>query len=850
MYSDKLREIPNPYDYSTHRLSSTEFVGREKHIDEFKLILEEFSTNNKIRNLLISGEKSIGKSSLLYRFERILADYNFYTFNIELSKDANNKIDEFDFFKEFINNIFENYAPVENTCLDAFQQEIWYSLTSFDFKHDSSYLERQIGFATQYSNRVKGFQEKLSEKTLERDIANLINAFSKFDTDNKGIAILIDEFQELKRNPDLLDLLRQLSEAIPGLLIVGAGLPKLPDDPSFEKFCRTSHLINLTGLEENEILNLVFKPIEINAKFSRYEAKMCFDPETIQEIVDRSGGNPLHIRILCAKLFEHFKNSSDIPYLKINRDVMEDVMTYYSTVSTKSSLIKNALQSCSKEQLNTFGKLYYYEGLDLRSIIMLKLAFESIQANRQEEIKNKLIDEINELYDLKLFSITSDINPENLYDQSLLSLSRISYSFIGDKIDKLYVSYYFEELTEEKLKHNENKRFEDLLLRKMSNELNQAVYKEKIPKEATKFSFSNFSDQKEYKSQEILLDYDALSKINLEESQDKKKMARVREISEKHRLDYPAQIASNLELSGYYVLMTEATIKGQKKIIKTYFPLVGSVEKIIKIREQIIDYTKLFNASLDEYLITINWMYLYWLPYLALKNIIYVDLNNETSVLLNRVSERNFEDAVNNAERITDLTAIIKSGRIGRVVDHVNDYAFCLLNLNNIEEAKKLFSELQDKYLLSKINYSFILVQEGNWQEGKRILKNLLKKKSQFNVKFGYLHLAIIHKKLAYKHMIVEDSSLFNMLCWNLALIFAYFENNEDISNSYLKKIKLETENDKNIHKRVSSWIDFYFKRYDSALKSCKQILENADSNNYLYIDVIQDKKLFESVKQ
>ncbi len=846
MYAEKIKSISNPYDYSTHRLNSSQFIGREKHIDNLVLMLEEFKKTSRAKNVLISGDKSIGKSSLLYRFEQKLLDYNFFTYNIELSKDKSSKTDEFDFFKELFNTIFEKFSPIEDTCLDSVQQEIWYSLTSHNLDHKSSFLERKLGFASQYANRKKGIDEKLSIKILEKDFKNLIEALILCDCDIYGIAILIDEFQELDRNSDLIDILRQLTEIIPEILIIGCGLPNLLDNPSFEKFCRTSALINLHGLEKKEILNLIYKPLEISSKLSRFEVQQYFATNTIQDVVERSGGNPLHIRILCAKIFDYLKNNPNSKELEINRDVMERVMDYYSTVSEKSRIIKNALQNCTKEQLNTFGNLYYYEGLNIRSIILLQLAFESIQPDKEEETKIKLLDDLKELDDLKLFEIKPFENFDNLYARSALSLSDTSYYFVGDKIDKLYALYYYEGLTETKLKSNDDMKFEDLLAREMLLDLNLAVLSEKLPQKLyKKMSISTMSNQKEFNSKDLISDYDTLSKINLKETKSEGQIAKVKEISEKHELEYPAHIASQLQFKGYYVLMIDVSVKGHRRIIKRYYPVLGDVEKIKNVKEQIIDYTKLFNASLNEYMIVINWMYLYWLPNEALLNVIFVDLNNETSVLMERAKLRDFDDAIFSANRIAWLTQKYVDGKVMGDVNHMNNFAFCLINVNAITEAKEVLFELKDRYIISKCNYSFILIIEEKWQEAKKLLKNVLNKINSTDEEIGFLHLAIIEKEIENKNRIVEDVLISNVLRWNLALIFAYYENDEVKYNAYLKKVIFKNENNKYVHNRVLAWINYYKKDYSAAIDLCDKTLNNVNSESNLHNDVVLDKKIF-----
>ena len=88
MIVDKLRSMLNPYDYDNYRLDQKEFVGREEYIENLELIIEDYKKTTKLKNLVINGEKSIGKSTLLNRFDQILRDYNFVTYYKELPRNA------------------------------------------------------------------------------------------------------------------------------------------------------------------------------------------------------------------------------------------------------------------------------------------------------------------------------------------------------------------------------------------------------------------------------------------------------------------------------------------------------------------------------------------------------------------------------------------------------------------------------------------------------------------------------------------------------------------------------------------------------------------------------------------
>jgi AAA+ ATPase superfamily predicted ATPase len=130
MIPERVRQQPNPYFPITSRLISNKFVGREAELLKFRSLLEDYGKTLRQKNFVVSGEKSIGKSTLLNRFKQILEDHNFIVYEVELPRDPSVKINEIEFFKDLINELFEKYGAPDGGFFDIQQSEIWFSLTS------------------------------------------------------------------------------------------------------------------------------------------------------------------------------------------------------------------------------------------------------------------------------------------------------------------------------------------------------------------------------------------------------------------------------------------------------------------------------------------------------------------------------------------------------------------------------------------------------------------------------------------------------------------------------------------------------------------------------------------------
>ena len=846
---DNIKKIPNPYESITTNLNQYEFIGRQREIKVLQNILEDYKKTYKLKNILINGEKSIGKSSLMNRYKQILNDYKFEVFEYELPIDPTVHIDEFVFFKELINQLFIKYSEPEGSFFDARQSEIWFHLVSDKYQHDSNVIERELQFATTYSNKMNGIDEILSVNQLLEDFKKIFDKLLLNEMEVFGLAILIDEFQELQKNSTLLNILRIISEQLTGIMIIGAGLPTYLNNPSFEKFSRTSKTIILNSMDKNEILEMIYQPLQKCTNLSRYESKQLFEVKSVYEIINRSVGNPLHIRIICAKMFDYFKNNFNSKWLSINKEVMDDVMEYYSSISDKSRRIKQALESCSRDDLKIFNHIFGYEGLSFRSSIFLELAFNSIQKEALEEKRKEFIDEFMEIYDYNLFKIENGIDIKELPDTSINALSNIKYKFIGDSIDKLYVYYFYEDLTGNVLNINENSSFEDLISEKLAKEISKIIVKKKVPDVVFEredfYLIESENDNIGNIGEEFINDLNELRKIKIDRN-DEKKMKIINDISSKHNLEFPAHIASLFEYEGYYVLFTVVKIRGKTKILRNYFPVRGNIKIVKEIRERISDYSDYINASLDDYMISVECICLYWLPKQPLLHICYIDLKNENDILYNMTIERNFEEAIIHAKRILSMNTIIRKDSIGINIEALNNYGFCLINTGEYEKAQKEFESVKEKYLLSNINLAFVHVCKKEFNIARNILKKLFRKNIGKDHEAAILHLAICHPQITPKNIIVEDVNIFNVIAWNLALICSLLNENEGIINQYLNKVTV-FKNERLIDKRVRNWIDYYKNKFDFAFKNTKILQEECKETGYLFNDVSKDYEIFKN---
>jgi len=827
-------------------------VGREGELSKLIAILDDYRKTSNLKNLILTGEKSIGKSSLLNRYKSILQYYNLVVYEVELHRDPNNEIDEFEFFKDLFNELFEQYAPPEGSFFDVQQSEIWFSLTSNTYSHDSNFKERILLFPTQYANKKRGIDEVLSYKSIEKDFEKILDELISTDIEIEGLAILIDEFQELTRNTKILDVLRQLTENLTGLLVIGAGLPTFLENPIFEKFCRISTPINLQKMKNQEVLDLIFRPLEFTTSMPRHEIQQWFDRNSIGEIVDRGGGNPLHVRILCGKMFDHFQSDDKLILFELNKSVMEEVMDYYSAISEKSKKIQRSLQTCRKDQLESFSLLYKYEGFSIRAAIMIEMAFHSMSAEEEHITRERILRFFQDIWDLELFVIKNEVLKwEEIYELSTDKLSQIEYSFIGDAIDKLYVTYYYEELVLKPLEHHGGMNFEDILAYKLAEHLTTFMFTKRIPKKVNALTgdplveIQNYHSDQMIEGKDLISDFDNIIKGSKESEKNEKQINELREIAERRKLNFPARIASMLELEGYYLLFANVTIKGKSKIIYSYTPIKGGIEDITVVNEQVKD-VFVEQSILDQYMVKINYVYVYFIPKEPLLFITHIDLSEEYNELNTCVAKRNFDRAVSVADNIRQMNVKIRvkeKAVMGRIND-ANNYAFCLINIKSLEKAEEQLEECRNTMLISKINFAYCLFLAGKSPEARNILRHIVKKKNGIDEKAAFMHLAINETSLENKHRLIESVILFNVAAWNIALISCQEGRDPSATFSYLKQVKPKND-DHLIDRRVRNWISFFTGDLPLAINKASKLLSDCDEESYLSRDVERDLEIF-----
>jgi hypothetical protein len=851
---ENLHKIRNPYRLDNVRLSSREFVGREQAITEIKGMLANYESTARLQNIVISGEKSFGKTALLQRFNTILIDNNFEVFETDLSTVG--KINEFEIIKDIIDAIYRKYDSYELPgckIFDKDQMEIWYSLTVHPYEHESNYVKRYLEFPSQYASYKKGNKEQLSSHSIIRDFEKIIDDLLNADIDMSGFAILIDEAQMLQHSRHFIELLRHITANVLSIFVILCGLPTLVENKEYEKFSRTAIPIKLRGMMQNEILDLICKPLEHGASLNRFQALRLFHRDSLNEIMKRCGGNPLHVTIVCAKMFEVYQNSSEQKYLMLSRDVMEKVMEFYSTISNNSSLITETLRLASQAQLSAFKRLYYYEGQSIPTIVMIKMAFENVNDETRTKYWREIRDDMVEVDKLRLFQNSDDDSSTkifNSYDQSMAP--GVKYDFIGDAIDKLYVQYYFESIMKgEKLKHHEYESYENILAEKLNDEIAETFETKEnisIHKSFPKLMSINNPENCKHIENNNFKDLQKLDDTDYESKTEKQRESFHKEIStisEKYGLHIPSVFGVQFGLENMIIIYTYSRIRGKDKLMQAAIPVSEDLNEI-NLTKNKLEAEKYLNASLEEYGIEILWIRCtivkpkqYWV-------VLQVDKHSYTKDMLKYAKERKFKKALLEARRVVDLDSRYKKEGIKISAESVNNYAFCLLNVGDTMKAEEYLKESMKYSLISRFNYAYLFYINDDYDEALKIYKKIVKKQEGLNERTLVLNLCIKHADMEPYSNVVHDLYLYDVAVLNVALIIAQTGGSEHVMNSFLKRIK--SRDDIQLYKmRTRVWIGMFGGKISShqLIEETKTLAESNNIPEHLSNDLSNDIELF-----
>ncbi len=264
------------------------FVGREPEITEFEKYLTQ-TIHGSPMNMSITGNRGMGKTSIMMKFEQIAKDQNCLVVRLS-NYEGNVKdiIELCDFISANIKTEIISKKPLSklNEWLKTLKPTVGWNDVSLTLE------KRQIA-------------QELFRQRLNRLWEEIKDEF-------KAIVILIDEAESLEKVSGALTFLREVFQRVSSeanYMVVLAGKLNFPErmSESFSPLNRFFPVQKLKALNHEEIKEYILRKLE--------PEKVTVDQKSIDYLVKKTEGHPYVLVAMCYLIFDSLregKNEIDI----------------------------------------------------------------------------------------------------------------------------------------------------------------------------------------------------------------------------------------------------------------------------------------------------------------------------------------------------------------------------------------------------------------------------------------------------------------------------------------------------------------------------------------------------------
>jgi hypothetical protein len=917
---EKAKKIQNPYKWNDSSITEKLFWGRERELSIFDNIINEIDFTS---NFYITGPKSIGKSSLIkFIKERFQNDYA--VAHIELSRANDNLLDKKSFFGTLISEIIDqNYSDEDekifeteekinkNNFLSQRNQKIWNDLRNYGWPKDRDISEDEsIDSLLPFElckNWIKDVNNPIfDDRIINKTFNKMINDLSKLpDGDDKnGLVLIIDEAQELINAPSILELLDRATKQNEFLLLICSGLElkyiSNTKRESIEKFIKNSQRIQLSGLDSDYYDDFIYSPLTQKLKCQRKDIQFISN-NLINQIHDKSNGNPRHIQMILEEAFNYFKEKEDSTELVINEYVIDSILGKYEEYSTNSTIFTNALDTIEKQLLQIFSEKYLlWQSMNLKQALLLENAFNNVNdevlTDHYDVIKKDLL-QLGKHRLLELYSIPKKEFMEMKYLDDIELDDTINYRIIfnGDPIDKIFISYKIEKRLKCKLNDHawKDNYYEDLIALKISNELPLQIYNREVVEDnnstnedsksvqlvpmvkdgehdvttnLVRSSFGNgIQDWSKYN-----IDSKKIKKLGADRKSCEQNINKIQEFVKQYHLSRISLLSNQRRSKGWHRIIIDINVKDVEKSISVEFEIPENTKEIQNINKVVNNYQKYYAASFDDYDIEIVKINI-----ITLHQPLLIVVNNSYSIsffenLVDNINEEKFEEAKAYAAARSLTSMTYGKGDIQYVnkEDH-NNYAYTHILCGDYESAKQLLEGVNNPTITSQINTAYCYFMMDEKEKAVVIYKKLVRwynKNKNDSQAFLFIQLCIKHKNISENYKKIKEVPHILLIYWNCMLTLnsssiladevSFLQKIINKKNIFIKVLSTKNESSdlidydslKIIDRRVSYWVDYYSndrKSTDNIIDSAENLYLEMDEDHYLYSSIENDLKIF-----
>lgn len=721
-----LRDIPNPYNHTAEIKDKKFFIGRKKELDSILNKIDDFISHGQKSDFIVTGDKSIGKSSFLNILKERLESKGLLVAHLTLTQSKAN--DKLLFFKELIDVIFDggaknDFLNLKSNPEELTQREIWEELTDSaeyeEFKNRTS-----LYFAKTYSSSLikNDVNINISEVNLIKDFRFLVN--SSRDYGFKGIIILIDEFQQLSENDGLIQIIQRLMDEIENLPFILAGNHLIKGE-SFEKIKRKSEPIELFPLRTTEIYDLIYKPL-MSYGFRKEEINDEIDRPSFKYLIRKGEYNPYYVNMIMHNVFARYKRR-ETEKLVLDYEIIIEIINKLKLIAVHHERITSQLNASSVEQLEALYRLFKYQNINLNDVALLELAFNEFTDEEYIGVLSKIKEDIKKIVPLKLYKFNNEEAKEEflkLENPTPNQAAEVKYCFDGDNIDELYMSQLVESRIRKDLPLKSHADvFEHFSERLASYLIDKLMKKANILNESDElriqvsFDFLETAKEAEINSSVISNKIDTLKDIAQKTKISSEDYTEVQNsLSDTNLHQMPFIVNDDEQAWGYCYYFVKARIRYKIVKYEIIVPVrIEYLEEMVVYNQEIFDSTKLLSQYgieiLDSIVVPLQPRIVLFLKF--------IDLQDLDVIMMRKIFRGEFEEA----KRVLNIM-----NRLQSEDSYDNNLGFLYMNTNDLNIAQKYFQNIKYKDLVTLCNLGYLNYLTGNLKVADQYLSEAYKK--------------------------------------------------------------------------------------------------------------------------
>ena len=298
------RDFDNPFKPGAGHMPPY-LAGRKIEQNEFCELLKQKVI---LKNMILTGLRGVGKTVLLRTLRPIAVRENWLWVGTDISESSS--LTEENIALRLLTDIAITTSGIviESSALRriGFNEAIFTDEDSRSSNTDSTHVHRTLDFET-----LLGFYQQtpgLVSDKIKRVLEIVASVISKMEW--QGIVFAYDKAQNLSDHSNkeqyplslLLDVFQSIQRKDIPFMLVLTGLPtlhaKLVDARTYSE--RMFHIVELHKLNDEECREAILFPIQED------NCPVKFDNQSVDVIVETSGGYPYFIQFICREVYDIF----------------------------------------------------------------------------------------------------------------------------------------------------------------------------------------------------------------------------------------------------------------------------------------------------------------------------------------------------------------------------------------------------------------------------------------------------------------------------------------------------------------------------------------------------------------